>query len=160
MAMASKKTFQILNNVLKKGLSVYQGNLNEGLQEFRTQSFDIVVLSLTLQEVLNPVQLLIEMCRVGKHVIVSFPNFGHWFIRLQYLLSGKAPKTKTLPFEWYNTPNIRVLTCDDFRTLCNKEHIHVVQEIPLFQSRLLRDNFPLTLSNLFSQYGIFILEKH
>ena len=89
-----EKNFSNIKQCVEKGLSVYQGNLNEGLQEFRTQSFDIVVLSLTLQEVLNPVQLLIEMCRVGKHVIVSFPNFGHWFIRLQYLLSGKAPKNK------------------------------------------------------------------
>jgi len=151
--------FSNIQHCVARGLSVYQGNLNEGLQEFRPHSFDIVILSFTLQEVMDPVYLLKEMLRVGKQVIVTFPNFGFWQIRLQYLLSGNTPKSNSLPYEWYNTPNIRVLTIQDFKDLCKEESIQIQKELPLFNAPFLRKFFPKRLTNLFSQKGVFLLTK-
>ena len=151
--------FNNIHQCISKGLSVYQGNLNEGLNEFKDQSFDLVVLSLTLQEVMDPIYLLNDILRVGKIGLVTFPNFGFWQIRLQYLLSGHTPKSKTLPYEWYNTPNIRVLTIKDFKTLCKQESIQIQQEIPLFTSKTLRQLIPTSLHNLFSQKGVFIIKR-
>ena len=152
-------SFSNIQACIRKGLSVYQGNLNEGLSEFRTQSFDIVILSLTLQEVMDPLYLLNEMLRVGKRCIVTFPNFGYWQIRLQFLLSGNTPKSKTLPYEWYNTPNIRVLTIKDFRSLCEKETIRITAEESIYTHSWMRNLFSNAWSNLLAQQGLFILEK-
>lgn len=151
--------FSNIQQCVAKGLSVYQGNLNEGLQEFRPHSFDLVILSLTLQEVMDPVYLLKEMLRVGKQVIITFPNFGFWAIRLQYLLTGNTPKNRSLPYEWYNTPNIRILTIRDFKQLCKKESIRIQKEFPLFNARLFRKFFPKSLTNLCSQKGVFLISS-
>lgn len=110
-----------VRQALANGLSVYQGDIDQGLADYPDQAFDYVVLSQTLQETLNPREVLLEMVRVGKRAIIAFPNFGHWSSRLSLLLTGRAPKTRHLPYEWYNTPNIHFVTIPDFEELVRKE---------------------------------------
>ena len=97
-----------------KGLSVFQGNIDEGLADYKDSSFDAVFLNMTLQVVYHPDLVIQEMLRIGKRAVISFPNFGYWRIRLSLLIGGRAPKAESLPFEWYNTPNIRVISISDF----------------------------------------------
>ena len=118
-----------LNKCMKKGLSVLQLDLNKGLSSFKNKSFDYVVLNMTLQAIYDPLLVIKEMVRVGKKAIVGFPNFGHWKLLLRMLLRQRMPKTRTLPYEWYNTPNIRLMTVKDFKVLCNKNDIKRLKEI-------------------------------
>ena len=103
------------------GLSVYQGDINKGLADYPDSCFDYVILSQTLQVVRKPLELLRELRRVGRRVIVAFPNFGHWSGRLSLLCKGRAPTTGHLPYDWYDSPNIRVLTLLDFEELLQRE---------------------------------------
>lgn len=107
-----------ITQCITRGINVIQMDMNEGLSEFDDNSFDYVVLSMTLQAMRRPDLLLNEMMRVGTEGIVTFPNFGHWRSRLNLALGGHMPKTKSLPNEWYNTPNIHLCTLNDFETLC------------------------------------------
>ncbi|NBV42166.1 methionine biosynthesis protein MetW [bacterium] len=141
---------------VRHGINVFQGNIDEGLKEFSDSSFDYVILSQTLQQVRKPVYVMSEMLRVGRRAIIVFPNFSYWKNRLQMLL-GRSPRTRTLPYRWYNTPNIRVVTIKEFRELCKHKHYRIVDEIPLTRSLLIR-MFPW-LSNLLSPIGMFIIEK-
>ncbi|MGE4170096.1 MAG: methionine biosynthesis protein MetW [Candidatus Margulisiibacteriota bacterium] len=150
--------FSSILDCVKKGLSVFQGNIEEGLKEFSSQSFDYVILSHTLQQIHNPLYVLSEMLRVGRKAIVTFPNFAHWKIRLA-LLQGASPKSKSLPFEWYNTPNIRVITVHDFRVLCQKENIQIEAEIPLYDSPVLSKLFGVHFTNLLANKGMFVLMR-
>ena len=150
--------FHNIKHCITRGISVFQGNINEGLQEFRDKSFDIVLLSQTLQEVYDPVYVLLEMLRVGKKGIVTFPNFGHWQVRLNMIFKGYSPKTKTLPYDGHNPPNIRVVTIKDFRRLCEQKKIRICEEVPLSKNSLL-SALPLSFSNILSQQGLFVLEK-
>lgn len=131
-----------------RGIPVFQGNIDEGLPEFSDHSFDYVILSQTLQEVQKPLFVISEMLRIGKKAIVSFPNFAHWAIRL-HLLIGKAPKAESLPFDWFNTPNIRLITLSEFRSLCRSHGFHITADF----------SKPYFLSNLFAKQGIFVIEK-
>lgn len=106
---------------VERGLSVYQGDISQGLADYPDACFDYVILSQTLQVVRQPLDLLREMRRVGRHIIVAFPNFGHWSVRLSLLASGRAPRTRHLPYRWYDSPNIRVLTVLDFEGLLRQE---------------------------------------
>lgn len=107
------------------GLSVYQGDIDKGLADYPDLCFDYVVLSQTLQVVREPMRLLREMRRVGRRIIVAFPNFGHWSVRGSLLLLGRAPRTRHLPYAWYDSPNIRVLTVLDFETALEEAGLHV-----------------------------------
>ncbi len=106
---------------VERGLSVYQGDINQGLRDYPEECFDYVILSQTLQEVQQPLAVLREMRRVGRRIIVAFPNFGHWSVRLSLLCTGRAPRTKHLPHQWHTSPNIRVLTVLDFEDLLRRE---------------------------------------
>ena len=99
---------------IERGLSVLQGDMNEEIEDFPDQAFDYIVLSQTLQQVYAPDRLIRSILRIGRNGIVSFPNFSHWRIRLQLLLTGMAQVTSQLPYQWYDTPNIRVITIKDF----------------------------------------------
>lgn len=144
---------------LEKGLSVIQGDIDEGLKQFADKSYDYVILNQTLQSTYNPDYVLDEMLRVGKKCIVSFPNFAYWRVRLYYFFKGNMPKSKVLPFEWYNTPNIHLLTIKDFFEFAKKRNIEISQAIyttraekrTAFQYRL--------LSNIFAEEAIFVISK-
>lgn len=118
-------------NIVKcvaSGINVIQTDLNAGLAGFfDDNSFDYVIMTQTLQAVRYPVRLLDEMLRVGREGIVTFPNFGHWVCRAQLALGGHMPISRTLPNEWYDTPNIHLCTIKDFEALCRREHIHILQ---------------------------------
>lgn len=113
---------------IRNGVNVIQMNLDQGLSEFDDDSFDYVVLSLTLQAMRYPRRLLEEMLRVGREGIVTFPNFGHWSARVQLALRGRMPVTRALPAEWYDTPNIHLCTIRDFEDLCAQMGIHVLEK--------------------------------
>lgn len=118
-----------LNAAMKKGLSVLQLDLNKGLSSFKDKQFDYVLLNMSLQVMYNSLLVVKEMVRVGKYAIVGFPNFGHYKLILRLLLTGRMPKTKTLPYEWYNTPNIRLMTVKDFRVMCDDNKIQRLREV-------------------------------
>jgi methionine biosynthesis protein MetW len=117
-------------NTLKQGLNVIQMDLESGLSGFESQSFDVVVLSQTLQAMRNTEKIVHEMLRVGKEAIVTFPNFGYWRHRIQ-LIQGQMPVSKSLPFEWYNTPNIHLCTIKDFDDFCAKNKIGIKERLIL-----------------------------
>ncbi|WP_228486671.1 methionine biosynthesis protein MetW [Paludibaculum fermentans] len=116
---------ELVQRAIARGVTVYQGNLEESLKDYPDKAFDYVILSQTLQETLQPLMVLQEMLRIGKHAIVAFPNFGHWRVRLSHLFSGRAPKTHLFPFDWYDSPNVHFLTVIDFEDLIRKQGWHV-----------------------------------
>ena len=117
-------------NIVKciaSGVNVIQTDLDAGLSEFDEESFDYVIMTQTLQAIRYPDRLLNDMLRIGREGIVTFPNMGHWKCRLQIALKGMMPKSRTLPYEWYNTPNIHMCTLKDFESLCRKVNIEILQ---------------------------------
>ncbi len=137
---------------IHKGLSVHHGDIDEGLADYLDQSFDYVVLSETLQEIHKPLLVFREMLRVGKKGIVSFPNFGYWRARCQLFFLGRAPVTKSLPYKWYETPNIHFFTIKDFLTFCEKEQFNIVRSFYIKHRKL--QNF---MPNLFAEAALFVL---
>ena len=109
---------KMISQCIDNDINVIQFNLDKGLGHFDTNSFDTVILSLTLQAMRKPKELLMEMMRVGKQGIVTFPNFAHWRNRWQIALSGKMPESDQLPYKWFDTPNIHLCTIRDFHALC------------------------------------------
>jgi methionine biosynthesis protein MetW len=143
---------------IAKGLSVLQGDINEEVFDYPDNTFDYVILSQTLQQVYEPDALIRSMLRIGKKGIVSFPNFSHWGPRLQLLLSGYAPVTRQLPFEWYNTPNIRVITIKDFRKFIHEVGFNILKEVAInTHSEDRYGKVITTLPNLRATYGIFLI---
>ena len=144
---------------LEKGLSVIQGDLDEGLKQFPDKSFDYAILNQTLQSTNNPEFVIEEKLRVAKQSIVSFPNFAYWKVRFYLFFKGKMPKSKQLPYEWYNTPNIHLLTVNDFFEFCKKRDIKIEKSIYLTR-RKKRSGFLIkTITNFFSEEVIFIIKK-
>jgi methionine biosynthesis protein MetW len=125
------------DNVLacvKNGVNVMQRNLERGLSEIEDQSFDYVILSQTLQAMRNGERLIREMLRVGREGIVTFPNFGYWRNRMQ-VLRGRMPLSDTLPYQWFDTPNIHLCTIDDFERFCGERGIRILQRNVLTHGR-------------------------
>jgi methionine biosynthesis protein MetW len=110
-----------VQRAIARGVSVFQCDINQALADYPDGAFDYVILSQTLQETMRPLAVLREMLRVGRRVIVAFPNFGHWTVRLSMLWSGRAPRTSLFPYEWYESPNIHFLTVEDFENLARAE---------------------------------------
>ena len=110
-----------VQKAIARGVSAYQGDIDEVLDDYSDHAFDYVILSQTLQETHNPLRVLRQMLRVGHRAIVAFPNFGHWSVRISLLLTGRAPKTPLFPYEWFDSPNIHFLTVHDFDQLARKE---------------------------------------
>lgn len=143
---------------IERGLSVLQGDINEELSDYPDGAFDYVVLSQTLQQIYEPSTLLRAMLRIGKKGIVSFPNFSHWRIRLQLLFTGCAPVSHQLPFDWYDTPNIRVITIKDFRKYSKKVGFKILKEVAINSNgRKKQEHITKFLPNLLATYGIFMI---
>ena len=145
---------------LSNGLAVVEGNAEYDLKQFPDLSFDYVILSQTLQAFMSPENVIKDLLRVGKKVIVTIPNFGHWKIRVDLLFKGEMPITKNLPYEWYNTPNLHMCTIQDFYNFCNNKGINIFKIISLNgqkTSKITASN--LKYKNLISELGIFLLEK-
>ena len=117
-----------LNECIKSGLNVIQQNIDEGLSNFSDRSFDVVIMSQTIQVLKEPKQALLEVTRIGKESIVTIPNFGHWAIRLNLLLSGRMPITGALPNNWHDTENIHLCTIKDFEVLCSECGIDILEK--------------------------------
>ena len=151
------------NNVqqcIGKGLTVIEGDAEKDLSQFPDGSFDFVILSQTLQAFLNPEKVISELLRVGKKAIVTIPNFGYWKVRLHLLIKGTMPVTRTLPDEWYNTPNLHMCTIKDFFSFCENRKINLYKSIALQNLKSSKiTNTNLTLKNLTAVLGIFLIEK-
>ena len=145
---------------ISKGLTVIEGDAEFDLKQFPDKSFDFVVLGQTLQAFINPEIVIKELLRVGNKAIVTIPNFGHWKVRLNLLIQGTMPVTKTLPNEWYNTPNIHMCTIKDFFKFSDKMNFKIFKSFALMNknvSTITSSN--LSFKNLFSELGIFLIEK-
>lgn len=142
------------------GLPVYQGDLDDGLADFADNAYDYVILNQTLQVVKHPQVVLREMMRIGRFGIVGFPNFGHWSLRAGIFFGGRAPKSPALPFEWYNTPNIRVLTIRDFRAFCAEENLCIVSEYHLIMNKWRRQLAARLGANLLAHIGLFVITRN
>ena len=145
---------------IAKGLTVIEGNAEKDLKQFPDKSFDYVILSQTLQAFLNPELVLNELLRVGKKAIITIPNFGYWKVRLHLLLKGTMPITKTLPDEWYNTPNLHMCTIKDFVHFVESRNIKIFKSIALNKlNTSLINKRNLGIKNLSADLGIFLIEK-
>lgn len=120
-----------VQKAIARGVSVFQGDIDQGLKDYPDSAFDFVILSQTLQEMRYPLRVLTEMLRVGKRAIVSFPNFGHYTVRVSHLFSGRAPRTDLFPYDWYDSPNLHFLTVDDFVALCRKQSWTIERQVCL-----------------------------
>jgi methionine biosynthesis protein MetW len=143
-------------SAVSHGLSVVQGDADTDLTYYPDNSFDYVILSQTLQATRDPRRVLTNMLRIGKHAIVSFPNFGHWRIRLDISLHGRMPVTDTLSYQWYETPNIHFCTIRDFLDLCKDMGIGVQRSVALGQKG---NVLPNVWSNLVAAQGLFLLSR-
>ena len=142
---------------LENKINVLQLDLDDDLSDFKNDTFDYVVLAQSLQEIKNPEKLLKEMLRIGKEVIISFPNMGHWGSRFQLFLGGKMPVTNELPHMWHDTPNIHLCTIHDFENFC-KENNFIISKSSITSSSYL-DNFMIKIfPNLFGQVALFRIQ--
>jgi len=148
-----------VSQALAKGLSVIQGDAESDLNFYPDRSFDFAILSQTIQATKKPKEILIEMLRIAEYAIISLPNFAHFKNRLHLLFKGTMPVNKTIPFSWYETPNIHFCSIKDFEELCYKLNFSIKKKIFLTsQHRLFSGND--TIANLFAEYGIFLITKN
>jgi methionine biosynthesis protein MetW len=145
---------------IDRGLSVLQGDINKEVLDYPDNSFDYVILSQTLQQVYEPADLIQSLLRIGKKGIVSFPNFSHWGIRLQLLATGRAPVSKELPYQWYDTPNIRVITLKDFRNFSRDTGFGILKEVAISTHHHdTKGHVVRFFPTVFAKYGIFLIGK-
>ena len=143
---------------ISKGLSVIQGNAETELGQFPDKAFDFVVLSQTLQAFRQPENVLNQLLRIGKKVIISIPNFGYWQVRTSLLFFGKMPITKSLPDSWYDTPNLHMCSIKDFFHFCIKKKIKMDKIIGINNQKISSINrINLEMKNLLSEVGIFLI---
>jgi len=140
-----------VQKAIARGVSVYQGDLESGLDDYPEQAFDYVILSQTLQQTRDPLKVLKGMLRIGKRGIVAFPNFGHWRVRVSHLLTGRSPQTELFPYDWYDSPNIHFLTVLDFEALAEKQKWNVERRIFLAGNREVK-----AMPNLMSEVAVFL----
>lgn len=154
-AQGIEKDEHAIYQCVARGLSVFHGDLNTGLTEYPDNSFDYVVLNESLQQVALPDQVLTEALRVSKQVIVGIPNFGHISSRSFIFFKGKAPVTRSLPYEWYDTPNLHFLSISDFIDYCEARNIEIKKSVFLAKGRFVK-----VLPNLFAETGLFLISKN
>ena len=145
-----------MNECVKKGLSVIQGDANYDLDDYPDKSFSTVILSQTIQAMIYPEKVIENLIRIADRAIISFPNFGYWKIRKDFVITGLMPKNKVLPFEWYNTPNIHLCSVHDFINLCKKKNISINEFLCLTENGEKLMNFFI---NLRAYQSIFCVSK-
>lgn len=145
---------QAIHSCVAAGLSVFQEDIDTGLAEYGDKSFDYVILNQTFQQVKKPDFVLQEALRVGKRVIIGFPNFCYITARFQLFFRGTVPVTASLPYEWYETPNLHFLSIADFRKYCKNRGIHI--ELSVFIGKNKRVQF---FPNVFAETALFLLSK-
>ena len=149
-----------VNHCVAEGLSVIQGDADTDLADYPDDSFDFVILSQTLQATRRPRQVLEHMLRIGRHAVVSFPNFGHWRVRGQLLVHGRMPITDALSYKWYDTPNIHAFTIRDFVSLVDMCQGRIERSEALDQTgRPLQVKVPWWVWNLFGAQAVFLLAR-
>jgi methionine biosynthesis protein MetW len=146
-----------VNESVRRGLSVVQGDADTDLVDYPTGAFDYVILSQTLQATRNPAEVLRNLVRIGRHAIVSFPNFGHWRVRARLALTGRMPVSEALPETWYETPNIHLCTIRDFLALADQLGIEVERSLALDNDGRDKGLGAIRRANLFAQHGLFLL---
>ena len=147
---------EAIKQCLGRGVPVIQENLDHGLQSFADDSFDFAVLSQTLQQVRQPRRLLQEMLRVAHKALILVPNFGHWKVRLQIITQGRAPVTSSLPYEWFDTPNIHFMSMIDVKDLVRNIDAKIVREIPIVAGRAVEKAW---WPNLRAESALYVLEQ-
>jgi methionine biosynthesis protein MetW len=143
-------------SVIRRGLPVIAADMNEGLVDIPSDSFDFAVLSQTLQQVRHPREVLMEILRVARRALVVVPNFGHWRVRLEVLTSGRTPVTESLPYEWYESPNLHFMSMYDFRDLMERIGLRVVKESPIIHGRAVDRAWA---ANLRAESAFYLLER-
>lgn len=142
--------------VVRRGLPVVAADLNKGLSDIPSDTFDFAVLSQTLQQVQRPKQVLKEMLRVASKGLVVVPNFGHWRVRYEVLRRGRTPVTQALPHEWYETPNVHFMSMRDFRELMQSIGLRIVKERPIIRGRAVDRAWA---ANLRADSAFYLLER-
>lgn len=145
---------QLIYKCVARGLNVFHEDIDAGLSGYPDGSFDFVILSESLQQAKRPDYALSEALRVGKNLVVSFPNFGRYTVRFQILFRGKVPVTPALPFEWYDTPNLHFLSISNFFDYCKIKKIEIKDSAYVTNGKKVK-----TLPNLLAEKGIFLLSK-
>ena len=145
---------------LAKGLAVVEGDAEKDLVNYPNQSFDIAILNQAIQQFYEPRKVLNELLRIAKQAIITIPNFGYWKVRLNLLLTGTMPVTKTLPHSWYDTPNLHMSSIKDFYNLCSLDNINVIKSISISSNKIsdITSN-NLEIKNLVSELGVFVVSK-
>jgi methionine biosynthesis protein MetW len=147
-----------VSKCLENGLYCYQGDIDDGLSEYKDNSFDYVVLNQTLQDTKRPEYVLAEILRICRSAIVSFPNFGYIRIRMQHLLTGRMPRNRVLPYNWYDSPNIHLLSIKDFQWFCESRGYPIRKEIHFRGGRNGKSSPVKFFPNIMAEFGLFILD--
>tara|TARA_R110002110_G_scaffold5945_16_gene30084 strand:- start:2180 stop:2806 length:627 start_codon:yes stop_codon:yes gene_type:complete len=148
-----------VNASVARGLAVIQGDADTDLADYPDDAFDYVILSQTIQATRNPRAVLKAMKRIGRHVVVSLPNFGNWRVRLKLLFRGRMPETRSLGYSWYDTPNIHLCTLSDFTALCEEIGLEIEDAVTVTGNTARRVSRPGFLSNLFASDAVFLLSR-
>lgn len=143
-----------IQKAISRGVSAYQGDIEKCLADYPADAFDYVLLSQTLQEVRYPLQVMQDILRISQRAIVAFPNFGHYRVRLAHLFTGRAPKTKLFPYDWYDSPNIHFLTVDDFEILVARQRWRIERRYFLSGTRELT-----MMPNLMAEIAVFVVTR-
>jgi methionine biosynthesis protein MetW len=143
---------------IENGVTALHGDINEEVEDYPDSAFDYVILSQTLQQVYEPDTLIHSILRIGNKAVVSFPNFSHWLVRLQLMATGYAPVTRQLPYQWYDTPNIRVITLKDFRRFAKQVGFKIIAEAAINIHQLKGKTIHF-LPTLRANYGIFLIGR-
>jgi methionine biosynthesis protein MetW len=151
---------QNVNHCVARGLSVLQGDADTDLADYPSQAFDVVILSQTIQATRAPAKVLADLLRIGRHTIVSFPNFGHWRVRLSLLLNGRMPRTRALDYPWYETPNIHLCTIRDFIAMAKEADAQIEKALALDASGAASIRADAPGPNLFAEGAIFLMSRH
>jgi methionine biosynthesis protein MetW len=153
-AQGIEKDEKCIYSCIEKGVIVHHGDLDEGLKHHLPKSFDFVILNQTIQETHHPGNIIRESLRIGKKIIIVFPNFAHWRNRVQILFKGETPVSDNLPFRWYNTPNLHFLSITDFKDFCKTHQLKITNNCFFSGKKIIKYR-----PNLFAKLALFVLEE-